>query len=161
MNGEILRKSHSIALISIVVSALPISISTAANKPTPQLPKKSVNFGNGCYGATHDPHPSTHVPGTINVTSETSCKGKHVSVITDLYLGDPSVGMKILTQSHDFKFEHATTETNFVCAPGKIYRVTAISYHSGEWRQNALTGNSATVLCMKTIRSLVAITPKK
>ena len=156
-----MKKAISTALISVLILSHAVSRSSAANKPTPRLPTKSASFGGGCYGATHDPHPSTHVPGTINITSETSCKGKHVSVITDLYLGDIASGLKFLKQNYSFKFEYSVAETNFICVPGKIYRVTAISYHSGEWGQNALTGNSATVLCMKKIMPSVATSLKK
>lgn len=156
-----MRKAITTALITVLIISHAVNSSSAANKPTPQLPKKSASFGGGCYGATHDPHPSAHVPGTINVTSETSCKGKHVSVTTDLYLGNIASGLKLLKQNYSFKFEYSVTETNFICVPGKIYRVTAISYHSGEWGQNALTGNAATVLCMKKIMASVATSPKK
>ena len=156
-----MKKVISTALISVLILSHAVSSSSAANKPTPRLPTKSASFGGGCYGATNDPHPSTHVPETINVTSETSCKGKHVSIITDLYLGDIASGLKLLKQNYSFKFEYSVIETNFICVPGKIYHVTAISYHSGEWGQNALTGNSATVLCMKKILPSVATSPKK
>src|SRR4051794_21715336 len=39
----------------------------------------------GCYGQTDQPHPSTHVPGTVNVQARTVCPGFAVYVSTALY----------------------------------------------------------------------------
>lgn len=38
-----------------------------------------------CYGQTDQPHLSTHVPGTVNVTARTVCSGHVVYVTTNLY----------------------------------------------------------------------------
>lgn len=124
-------------------------------------PNKRVDLGNGCFGATHDPHPSSHYPKTINVTSETHCKGNRVSVETFMYQGDNPKSWKLIKRGSVFKFENAVAQTNVPCLPGKIYRITAISLHAGEWGKIARTENSATVLCMTNIRPSPATTSKK
>jgi len=89
---------------SLAVLMVQFGSAQAANQSPSYPQNKTANFGNICSGATHDPHPSSHHPGTINVTSETTCKGKHVSVITKLFLGDNPKTWKFLKQTSAIQY---------------------------------------------------------
>ena len=157
-----MKNHNKVIMTSIIILSLFGGISHAQASNGSSVPaNKKIEFGGICAGATHDPHPSSHAPGTINVTSETTCKNEHVSVQTNLYLGDKPKTWKFLVGSIALHLGTATTQTNFPCVVGRIYRVTAISLHSGEWGKVAWTGNSATVLCMKTIRPPLKVETKK
>lgn len=108
---------------------------------------KTLEFNKICIGATHDPHYSAHVRGTINVVSNTRCKGRQVSVETHLYLGSIQNKGKHLANSFKSNFSEAITETNWACSIGHTYVVTAISYHVDDRLHSAETLNRATVYC--------------
>ncbi|MEN9324775.1 MAG: hypothetical protein RL414_529 [Actinomycetota bacterium] len=143
-----------IAVVSFAISIL--NISQAATLVTEKsIPTKSSNFGSGCDGFTHDPHPSSHVPETINVISETICKGHRVSVQTILYLGTDLKKAPILATGHSFSKDKARIETNFPCIAGHVYVVLAVSLHADDRLRSASTRNVATVVCLRK-----AISPK-
>ena len=142
-------------LASSVISALVFigvnnsqAATLIAEKTTPT---KSSTFGSSCDGFTHDPHPSSHVAETINVISETICKGHRVSVQTILYLGTNTKTARILANRHAFARDKARIETNLPCIAGHIYVVMAVSLHADDRLRSAWTRNVATVVCMKKI----------
>ena len=115
--------------------------------PNPTKIIKSAKFSGVCAGVTHDPHHSTHFPGTINVISSTSCQGRRVSVETDLYLGSLDANPVFLTSGFTSKQSVAELSTNWKCQIGRNYLITAISYHVDDRFRGAITVNRALVFC--------------
>jgi len=129
--------------------------------PTPSQIIKKVQFDKTCFGVTHDPHFSSHVPGTINVISSTTCPGRRVSVETDLFLGDLASSPKFLTRGFTSKKTTAELSTNWKCIKDSKYLITAVSYHVDDALHGAITVNRALVFCGKAVNSILRQKAKK
>lgn len=90
--------------------------------------------------------------------SETDCKGKQVSVETDLYLGSLDAKHNFITSGFTSHRDHAELSTSFPCQTGHRYIVTAISFHVDNRLHGVETVNRATVYCGKIVTP--KITPK-
>jgi hypothetical protein len=144
------KKMIVLAIIGSIVTAsyayaanLPIHPTTIPSAGTPN----KVPMGGDCYGETQHPHFSSHVPGTINTTSITSCSGHQVSVKTTVFIGGNEKTWKVAANQFTSKRSIAKLESSWVCQLGHTYKVTAISIHADDTDRTALTRNGQTVFC--------------
>jgi hypothetical protein len=100
----------------------------------------------GCYGQTDQPHPSTHVPGTVNVVARTVCPGFAVYVSTALYR-DRWYGQQFLDSGSASGTGTATTNASWRCQGAGTYTYRAYSYHAATNHNPAYTYNSRRFTC--------------
>jgi hypothetical protein len=100
----------------------------------------------GCYGQTDQPHPSTHVPGTVNVVARTVCPGFGVSVYTALYR-DRWYGEQFLDDGGNSGTNSVSTNASWRCAGAGTYTYRAYSYHEASDGAYAYTYNSRRFTC--------------
>lgn len=108
---------------------------------TPQF----VMGTSGCYGQTDQPHPSSHVNGTVNVVSRTVCPTTdYVSVAQyrSRWYGWQSWGSGSQT-----RYGTATANAAGACASGDTYTYLANGYHEGQGAGYAYTSNSRRFTC--------------
>jgi hypothetical protein len=61
------------------------AMATTAGKKRGRAVARVAHAGHACYGATHNPHWSSHYPGYVAVQGQTTCWNHSVSVTTHLY----------------------------------------------------------------------------
>jgi hypothetical protein len=61
------------------------AMATTARTKRGRAVARVAHAGHACYGATHNPHWSSHYPGYVAVQGETTCWNHSVSVTTHLY----------------------------------------------------------------------------
>jgi hypothetical protein len=148
-------------IVLLILSSLSLVVSSTSSANTnfggmapgpPWSPVvKTAAFNKVCLGATHDPHYSVHVPGTINVIASTTCAGRQVSVETDLYQGSLPMKITFLTRAFVSRKSIAELSTSWKCQLGHTYVITSISYHADDRFHTAETLNRATVYCGKIV----------
>lgn len=99
----------------------------------------------GCYGQTDQPHPSTHVNGTVNVVARTVCPASdYVSVnqYRSRWYGWQGWG-----SGSNSAFGRATANAAGGCSSGDTYTYLAESYHEATGVGYAYTSNSRRFTC--------------
>jgi hypothetical protein len=99
----------------------------------------------GCYGQTDQPHPSSHVNGTVNVVARTVCPASdYVSVnqYRSRWYGWQGWG-----SGSNSAYGRATANAAGGCSSGDTYTYLAESYHEASGVGYAYTSNSRRFTC--------------
>ena len=108
-----------------------------------------TNLRKGCEGRTDNPHISTHVPGTVNVSASTKCIGSQVTVETSLsrsgwFIFRDSVTKKVSGESQ------VSVNVSLPCRwkPGKApIEYVVISNHWESGGASAITRSHGFIKC--------------
>jgi len=157
------RNTFLIALLAVVLSLFlgVNSASAAVRSPLPpgksapsQTTIKAKSSGvvpllisgvPGCYGQTDQPHPSTHVNGTVNTVARTVCPAPdYVSVnqYRSRWYGWQGWG-----SGSNAAYGRATANAAGGCSSGDTYTYLAESYHEATGVGYTYTSNSRRFTC--------------
>ena len=120
------------------------SQTVTATKPSGVAPRL-IGGVSGCYGQTDQPHPSSHVNGTVNVVARTVCPAAdYVSVnqYRSRWYGWQGWG-----SGSNAAYGRATANAAGGCSSGDTYTYLAESYHEASGVGYAYTSNSRRFTC--------------
>ena len=142
-----MRKTRIQVLISLVTLLLVTCETNSAHPLSFHAQFPSDSLGLDCAGWTHNPHLSTHFPGTINVTAETRCPGKEVYVNTTLIVRRWFFISKILSTDSNKGLSRTVVNVHTTCLKGSRMNYEARSKHWTSDGAVSYTSNSASILC--------------
>lgn len=99
----------------------------------------------GCYGQTDQPHPSSHVNGTVNVVARTVCPAPDY-VAVDQYRSR-WYGWQGWGSGSNSAYGNASANAAGGCGSGNTYTYLAESYHEATGVGYAYTSNSRRFTC--------------
>jgi len=109
------------------------------------LPAALIGGVSTCYGQTDQPHPSTHVNGTVNTVARTVCPATdYVSI--DQYRSR-WYGWQSWGSGSNTNYGTATANAAGACASGDTYTYLGSSYHEATGVGYAYTSNSRRFTC--------------
>jgi hypothetical protein len=114
-------------------------------KKTSGVAPNLIGGVSGCYGQTDQPHPSSHVNGTVNVVARTVCPAAdYVSVnqYRSRWYGWQGWG-----SGSNSAYGRATANAAGGCSSGDTYTYLAESYHEASGVGYAYTSNSRRFTC--------------
>ena len=125
-------------------SGAPSSQTVTATKPSGVAPRL-IGGVSGCYGQTDQPHPSSHVNGTVNVVARTVCPAAdYVSVYQ---YRSRWYGWQGWGSGSNAAYGRATANAAGGCSSGDTYTYLAESYHEASGVGYAYTSNSRRFTC--------------